>query len=142
MDPKEIYTSQHIIFGPLLSSNGEIAVVASSECSGTMDFELLSLDVHSGTQISSLNDGEGTSITPGSFSPIAGDSRILASTSFSGYNRPLIWNPATKERFDLILTDLYGEITPRDWTKDGEKVLLCQLHEAVYQLYVYDLTSN
>lgn len=124
-EPREIYTSKHITFGPVLSAKGEIAVVASTEHSGTMDFELLAYEVSSGKQIASLTDGEDTSITPGSFSPVVGDLRMLASTSKSGFDRPLIWNPATNERFDLPLADLEGEIIPWDWSPDGERVLLC-----------------
>jgi dipeptidyl aminopeptidase/acylaminoacyl peptidase len=76
------------------------------------------------------------------FSPVAGDPRILATTSRSGYLRPLIWNPRTDERIDLDFPELGGEVAPLDWSADGARLLLCQIDRAAQRLYTYDLDSG
>lgn len=142
-DPfKPIYHSSKLTFGPVLSHDGEIAVVTSRERSGTLDANLLAFDTASGEQISELWDGEGTSIKAGSFSPLPGDFRLLATSSQSGYDRPLVWNPRTGERTDLKLVDIPGEVNPWDWSPDAQRILLCQLYQAEFQLYSYNLADN
>ena len=76
------------------------------------------------------------------FAPLAGDSRLLASTNASGEQRPLLWNPRTGERTDLSLTDLEGEVAPLDWSPDGTRLLLCEVARARQQLLVYEVASG
>lgn len=146
LDPGEqlrlIYECQRISRGPGLSAQGEIAVVGSSERSGTLDFSLLAFDATSGEQIAELWDGQDTSIGMGKFSPVPGDLRLLATSSQSGYERPLIWNPRAGERIDLDIDDIPGDVTPWDWSEDGTLVLLGQIHHAKHQLYVYDIAGG
>ena len=59
----------------------------------------------------------------------------------TGAKRPLIWNPRTGERSDLPLDELEGDIRPVDWSEDAGRILLCQVHQAVQQLYLYDLEA-
>lgn len=129
-------------FGPNLSHDGTIAVITSNERSGSMDFSLEAYDIASGNKLGDLDDGDGNSINPIGFIPKAGDERYLAQTTKSGFGRPLIWNPRTGERRDLELAELEGEINPWDWTEDGRYLLLNQLNQAVYQLYLYDLEDD
>lgn len=141
-EPRLLYRSDRIARGPSLSFAAETAVIASTERSGSLDNEALAYDVQTGERIAHLWDGEGASITPGAFSPVPGDSRLTAATSKSGYNRPLIWNPRTGERRDLILDGVEGEVNPWDWSPDGRLILLGQLHQAKTQLYIYDLDTD
>ncbi|MCB9455265.1 MAG: S9 family peptidase [Anaerolineaceae bacterium] len=139
---KPIYHSGKLTFGPTLSYDGEVAVVTSRERSGTLDASLVAIDVASGEQIGELWDGEETNMRSGAFSPVAGDLRVLATSNQSGYGRPLIWNPRSGERTDLTLDDIPGEVTPWDWSPDAERILLCQLYQANYQLYVYTVADG
>ena len=67
-------------------------------------------------------------------SPLDGDVRVLATTDKSGLKRPLIWNPVSGERTDIPLDGLEGEVTPLDWSEDGETLLLGQVAGAKVQL--------
>ena len=130
-----------LTLGPRLSFDGTITVLASTEKSGKMQFSALALDTAGGT-IAELWDGPETSVDPGLFAPISGDTRLLASSNRSGVKRPLIWDVRSGERRDLDVGDLAGEIAPLDWSPDGRCVLLSQFADATQQLYMYDLESN
>lgn len=136
------YESGALSVGPNLSHSGEIAVIATTEKSGTTDYSIEAYDVETGTKLGELWDGVGTSIQPVGFVPRAGDMRYLATTNKSGYARPLIWNPRTGERTDITLPELSGEVYPQDWTEDGQYLLLMHLHQAQYQLYLYDVPAQ
>jgi dienelactone hydrolase len=136
-----LHHSPTLMFGPSLSFDGTIAVLASTERSGKMQFSALALSTEGGT-IAELWDGPETSVEPGPFAPIAGDTRILAASNRSGVKQPLIWDVRTGERRDLDVGELEGEIAPLDWSPDGRRVLLSQFANAIQQLYVYDLDSD
>ena len=138
---KSLHHSATLMFGPSLSFDGEIAVLASSERSGKVQFSALALDT-AGRVIAELWDGPESSIEPGRFAPIAGDTRILAASNRSGVQRPLIWDVRSGERRDLAIGDMVGEIAPLDWSPDGRRVLLSQFTDARQQLYSYDLDSD
>jgi len=140
--PRLLYQRERPFFGPSLSYDGTIAVLASSERSGKLQFSALAIDTSSGGPIAELWDGPDTSIEPGGFARLAGDTRMLAATNRSGVKRPLIWNPRTGERRDLALGELEGEVVPVDWSPDGRRVLLCQFAAAVQRLYIYDLRGD
>jgi hypothetical protein len=136
-----LHHSRALMFEPSLSFDGKIVVLASTERSGKMQFSALALNTAGGT-LAELWDGPETSVEPGPFAPLAGDTRILAASNRSGVKRPLIWDVRTGDRRDLDIGELAGEITPRDWSADGRRVLLSQFADAVQQLYIYDLESD
>ncbi|MBW2367368.1 MAG: S9 family peptidase [Deltaproteobacteria bacterium] len=136
--PRQIYKCRHLTFGPSFSYNGEIAVIATSESGNSLDTRLLAFDSESGEQVAELWDGEGTCNDLGKFAPIAGDFRMLSTTSKSGYVRPIIWNPRTDQRQDLYIDDIPGDVRPWAWAKDAKHVLLSQRHHARQQLYLYN----
>lgn len=140
--PRLLYQSKSLAFGPLLSYDGEIAVMASTERTGMQHYSLLAFDAATGKQIAELWDGPKNSVEAVTFSPVAGDFRLLATTNRTGVRRPLLWNPRTGERTDLVLGELEGEIAPLDWSADGERILLCEFNYASQQLYTYNLQSN
>ena len=141
-EPRRLYRSDRIASGPSLSYAGEIAVVASTERSGTLDFAAVAYNVPTGERIAELWDGDGASITPGEFSPVEGDCRLYATASKSGYDRPLLWNPRTGDRRELLVDDIEGGVTPCDWSPDGRRILLSQLYQAKTQLYAYELDTD
>ncbi|MBP7999281.1 MAG: S9 family peptidase [Chloroflexi bacterium] len=140
-EPRPLWHSRALSFGPTLSQGGEIGVVATTERTGRNEYSLVAFDLTTGDKIGELGD-ENTSIQPARFSPVPGDMRLAATSNQSGFMRPLIWNPRTNERTDLALPDLGGEISVWDWSPDGQCLLLRQLNQAEYQLYLYDLRDN
>lgn len=140
--PRLLARFSQLCYGPCLSHNGEIAVVETGERTGTLDRSLAAYDVASGQPIAELWDGEGFTHSFGPFSPLPGDTRLLATSTRTGFDRPLIWNPRTGERLDLPLDGIPGDVTAWDWSLDGERILLCQIHQAQFQLYLYTVATG
>jgi dipeptidyl aminopeptidase/acylaminoacyl peptidase len=138
-EPRLLYRSPRLATSPVLSHDGDVAVLAVTERTGTLQYTLVALDVSSGERLGELADGPGTSLDLFAASPLAGDPRVLATSDWSGNPRPLLWNPRTGERKPLPLDDLNGEIRPLDWSADGMRLLLCQFRRAVQRLLLYDL---
>jgi dipeptidyl aminopeptidase/acylaminoacyl peptidase len=140
--PRQIYKSQNLFSGPSLSHDGEIVVIASTEGTNSLDTRLIAWDLHSGEQLAELWDGKGVSHSLGEFAPRPGDLRILTSTSKSGYDRPMIWDPSTGARRELFIDEVLGEVEAWHWSRDANQVLLSQLYQARRQLYLYDLETD
>ncbi len=140
--PREVYRSSKLAFGPLLSADGTIGVIATTERSGALHYSLIALDLERGTRLQELSDGDAVSVEARLFSPITGDARLLATTNRRGVTQPLIWDARSGERVDLELDDLQGDVLPQDWSPDGRWVLLKQVHQATQRLYCYDLTTH
>ena len=139
--PKLIHQSESISYGPGFSCDGKIAVIGSSERTKTLDFSLLALNTETGQQLCELWE-ENASIESPLFSALAGDARLVCTSSRSGFERPLIWNTITDERMPLQLDEFPGSILPHAWSHDGEQILLCQIYQAQYQLYRYELNTH
>ena len=141
-EPRQIHKSTSHLAGPSLSSDGTIAVIATTEGTGSPDTRLVAFDVESGTVLSELWDGEGVGHVLGLFSSLSGDARMLSSTSASGTPRPIVWNPRTSERRDLAVDEIAGEVHAVAWSRDGRRVLLSQRHRGLQRLYLYDLERD
>lgn len=139
---QKLFHSRKLAFGPAYSYNGEVALVATTDRATVQHYDFLAFDTVSGSQIAELWDGPGTSLEPLGFAPLPGDFRLAGTTNRTGLKRPFLWNPHTRERIDLDLPTLAGEIFPLDWSPDGTCLLLCQFDQAVQQLYLYDLTAE
>jgi len=139
---KSFYHSPHLSNGPALSANDELAVIESTDRSKSIDSSLLAFDIQSGNQIAELWDGEGSSIEGALFSPLTNDARLIATSSKTGFERPLIWNPLTGERKDLDLDEIPGSISVWAWSPDAKQILLLQLFQAQYQIHIYDIETN
>ncbi|MBZ0294146.1 MAG: prolyl oligopeptidase family serine peptidase [Anaerolineae bacterium] len=137
-----VFTSERLTRAPSLSADGQIVAVESSERSGTVDTSIYAFDTETGEQIAELYYPNASAHQYDRFSPIDGDSRLLATTTAPGYERPLIWNPQTGDIRELKVDDIPGDIFPWDWSPDASKVLLCQLYQAQHSLYLYDLDDD
>ena len=135
-------TKQGLAFGPLLSQNAEIAVIASSEKTGTAEYALEAYDVDSGELIAELWDGAETGVIPGAFSPASGDLRFAGSSNAGGFHRPFIWNPRSGERQDIQSAQFRGDVKFWNWSPDGGRLLLHQISEARHSLYTYDIADE
>lgn len=138
--PKLLYKSKKIMMKPCLSSRGNTCVIASTERMGMQHYSLMAFDTVTGELINELWKS-GSSLMPVAFSPVENDYQLLAATNETGSKRPFIWNPSTGEctHFEL---DLKGEITPLDWSFEGDSILLCQVHHAVQTLYIYQVEED
>ncbi len=142
--PQVVYTSARLSYGPLLSYDAEYAVIATTERSQHTDMALMAFDLRAdSTQqtVRVLQETEGD-LSPVAFCPVKGDTRLLASTNVTGFDRPVIWDVSTGSRLDIPLQDIDGSIHPRAWSPDGQSILVMQVSEARNQLYIYDLTRS
>jgi len=139
--PTLFYQSENICFGPTFSCDGKIAVIESSERTKSMDFSLLAFDRETGQLIRELWE-EGANMQSPLFSPIPEDPRLVCSSSASGFERPLIWNVLTGECIPLHVDEIPGAIEPQAWSDDAEHILLCQVYQAQFQLYRYDVSTH
>ncbi|GLV60153.1 peptide hydrolase [Dictyobacter sp. S3.2.2.5] len=141
-EPRLLYSNSRLAISPVLSYDGDVAVLAVTEHTGKLQYTLKAFDVSSGECLGELEDGADASLDLFAASPLAGDVRVLATSDRSGHMRPLLWNPRTGERHQLLLDDVEGDIKPLDWSADGKRLLLCQFKSAVQHLYIYDLEGG
>jgi dipeptidyl aminopeptidase/acylaminoacyl peptidase len=140
--PDLLHHSTKLLYGPALSRSGDLAVLTTTEFSSGLDYGLLAFDTATGDTIAQLWDGDDNSIQAVMFSPLQGDTRLLAHTTITGSVRPLLWDPRSGTRTDLDLEELQGDVVPFDWSQDAERLLLCHFSQAVQKLYIYDLPNN
>jgi dipeptidyl aminopeptidase/acylaminoacyl peptidase len=136
-----IHQSESLISQPVLSSDGKILALRSSERTKTLDTSLVVFDVATGAQVNELWD-ENASIENPLFSPVSGDARLVCTSSQSGFERPLVWDTSTGERTPLQLDEYPGSILPQAWSDDSRQILLCQVYQAQYQLFRYELGTH
>lgn len=142
-ESREIMHSPGLVYGPVLSFDGSHAALSTLERSaGGLNFDLVVVDTATGQRVADLWDGESTSLGHVGFSPLAGDSRVVATTNRTGQTRPFMWDWRTGDRRDLKLADLSGDVRPLDWSVDGREVLLIQIDRAVERLHIYDLETD
>ncbi len=140
--PRALHTSGALFNAPMLSYDGQLAVVASTERSGKLQFSLLAIDTETAELVAELWDGPDTSVTPVCFSPLPGDTRLLATTNRTGTETLLVWDPASGQRVDLEFEGLEGTLEAHDWSPDGAQILLSTFDRAVQRVYVYGLESG
>ena len=145
-EPRVLYRSERLFWPPLVSPDGKLAAVASTERTGMQHLSALVFDTASGERVAELWDGPETSVTPIAFARRhdgdAGDVRLAGTTDHSGYKRPLVWSPLTGRRDDLRVDHLSGDVTPLDWSPSGDRLLLLQTSQARHRLWIYDLRSE
>jgi dipeptidyl aminopeptidase/acylaminoacyl peptidase len=139
-----LYESAFETWESILSHGAELLAVKSSErAGGRRRYSTRVLDTASGALVGELWDGPEESVEPIAFSPVAGDMRLLLSTTrYGGFVRPVVWEPRSGERRDLELAEVEGELAPLDWSPDGARLLLLQTHRAERRLYTYDLGAG
>ncbi len=135
-------TKGAMAFGPYMSCDAELAVVATAEKTGTAEYALEAYDLRTGALVAELWDGEGTGMVSAGFSPLAGDMRFAGASNAGGYHRPLIWNPRTGQRQDIQCEQFRGDVKVWHWSPDGERLLLHQVDRAEHALYIYDISAG
>jgi dienelactone hydrolase len=139
---RHLYHSLPASGWPELSSDGALAAVHTLEFTEGNRYSVRVLATSTSDPIGLLTDGKLNSIEFTSFSPIPGDSRLLAFSDRSGAIRPLIWEPVSGETRRLALPDLEGDVKPLDWSPDARKVVLMQISRARQSLHLYSLETD
>lgn len=141
-NPQLVNQSKLEAWGALLSQDGGlVAQVSTSKADGQRNYSLVVYEPSSKTLVGEAWDGPQTSLESVAFSPISGDTRLLATSNKSGFKKPLIWNPVSGEREDLEI-NLEGEVFPLEWSADTQTILLCQINWAEQRLFSYRLASR
>lgn len=141
-DLKLIHRSESLIRGyVIISSDGKSLAFRSTARTKSLDSSLVVISSDTGEQRNELWE-ENASVDNPIFSPIHGDARLVCTSSRSGYERPLIWDTSTGERTPLQLDEIPGSILPHAWSDDSRQILLCQIHQAHYQLYRYEVDTH
>lgn len=141
-EPRELYHCEPLISAPVLSHNGEVLVIASTERYKKPQFSLLAFDAVTGQQIGELWEGNEYSVTHLFFSPVPGDMRVAGLTNRSGVERLVLWNPLTDERTDPSLENIKGAMNAFDWSSDGRHILFRTFNAAVQQMYIYNVDQD
>jgi dienelactone hydrolase len=136
--PRELYHSQRMMFGPILSYSGELGVMMVPKPLEFQYYSLKAFDLSKGKVVNDINDDE-AGIMASSFSPVKGDLHLLATSTKTGNSRPFIWDPVSNIRTELNLNEIPGDVGVMDWSPDGKRILLSNSHRAIQQLYVYEL---
>lgn len=139
---RKLYTSPQLLIGLLLSHDGDVLTVMSSERTGTPHFSLLAFDILTGEKVSELWDGDANSLEATVPSPLPDDQRVLATTTRTGIETLLIWDPRTGERTDLTLGNVPGAVRALDWSPDCKYILFHTFNSAVQQLYLHNLSTS
>ena len=139
--PRALFHSPHLTFGPRFSADGTLAYFMTSP-TGSLDSVLRAVEVETAELVGELSAGEEASIEFGPPSPHLATPWIAATSNETGIERPLIWNPRTGERRELVLDGLQGAIAIMAWSPDGQQLILDQLHAAQQTLYRYDLATD
>lgn len=141
--PRQIYQHTWETWEAVLSPQGDlVAMQSTARASGMRRYSTIVMYTATGQLLRELWDGVEHSVEPVAFSPVAGDPRLLLTSTRTGFNRPVIWNPYTKERTDLALPELAGELRPVGWSPDGQQILLWHINQGIEQLYLYHLAPQ
>jgi dipeptidyl aminopeptidase/acylaminoacyl peptidase len=138
-DPYVLYTHPEDAYVVDLSQDESLVVINHSE-HGDSRHMALRVMRPDGETVADLWDGPGKGLSGLSFSPVAGDQRLLVEHERRGKPEPLIWEPVSGDVRELHL-DLPGEIGA-DWYPDGSALLISHSHHARDELYRYDLASG
>ena len=141
--PRLVYSDSQETWACHLSHNGSLLAVKSTmRAPHSRRYTTLVFDTASGEQVAELWDGADYSVEPVQFSPLAGDDRLLATTTAGGALQPLLWNPRTGDRCDLAMPSAKGSALPLDWSPDGNKILVQTKTDDHEGLFVFDLAES
>ena len=142
--PRLVYSASEETWACHLSCDGSLLAVKSTKrAPRSRRYAVLVFDAGSGEQVAELWDGAEHSVEPIQFSPVAGDARLLATTTAGGFTQPLIWDARADERTELNIPQAAGDILPLDWSHDGSKLLVqMKTTEEEQGLFVYRLSDG
>jgi dipeptidyl aminopeptidase/acylaminoacyl peptidase len=139
---RELYGSPNLLVGVMLSYGGEVLTVMSTERSRKLQFSLQAFDTQTGNKLAELWDGEQNSLEMMVSSPVPGDPRLLATTTKTGIETLVVWNPHLDTYQDLKLENIIGAVRALDWSPDGNQILFRTLNSAIQKLYLHNLVTG
>jgi pimeloyl-ACP methyl ester carboxylesterase len=123
-----------------LSCDGTLLCLEHAEHGDLIRPALRVIDPRTGATIAEQWD-EGMALHATSWSPVAGDQRLVIAHEQEGDERPAIWDLATGQRTPLEV-ELEGLVDAIDWWPDARSLLLVNLFEGRDRLYRYDLENG
>ncbi|MEV0408963.1 prolyl oligopeptidase family serine peptidase [Actinoallomurus sp. NPDC050550] len=138
-DPYVLYSHAEDAYAIDLSEDESLVAINHSEHGDSRHMALRVVRAD-GETVADLWDGPGKGLGGLSFSPVAGDQRLLVEHERRGKPELLIWNPSGGDVQEIVL-DLPGEVGA-NWYPDGSALLVSHSHHARDELYRYDLASG
>lgn len=140
---RQLYKSEAETWGAVTSYRGALAAMVSSARTGNRLYSTIVINTQTGKQVAELWDGPENSVEAIAFAPLTRNQRLLvATTTRSGFKRPLIWNANTNERIDIDDPGFKGDILPLDWLPEAQGLLLSQFDQAEQTLLIYNLPTR
>jgi len=124
-----------------LSRDERLVALEHSEHGDSRHKALRVVAVEDGSTVAELWDGPGLGLSVLGFSPVPGDSRLLAVHERTGRPLPFLWEPETGRQTELALAALAGDLTA-EWYEDGAALLVHAEERARSTLHRLDLTSG
>ncbi len=139
------YESEVLAYGPSLSFDGTIAVIATMQSAESETTYLEAYTIDTGTKISQLALPD-TPLEAVKFAPVMSDSRLLVQAREGLLTRPLVWDvrTGTVDRLEGEGKDALSENVSYiawDWI-DKEKILLQHRSGEHIIVFIYDLTDK
>ncbi len=132
-----VYRDEHDGGVAALSRDESLLAMEHSEHGDNRHPALRVLGVADGATVAEKWDGPGKGLDAMSFSPVAGDQRLLVQHERRGRDELLLWDVASDMETEIVI-DLPGEITA-DWYPDGRSLIVVHTHEARNTLYRYHI---
>ena len=123
-----------------LSRDENIWVLAHSEHGDSRYPALRALSVTDGSVLAELDDSPGKGLSAITFSPVAGDQRVLVGHERRGRDELLLWDVTTGTATELEI-DLPGDITG-DFYPDAQSLLIVHTRAGRTTMHRYDLASG
>jgi dipeptidyl aminopeptidase/acylaminoacyl peptidase len=123
-----------------MSRDETLLAIAHSEHGDNRHPALRVLSAADASTVAEKWDGKGKGLDAVSFSPVAGDQRLLVLHERHGREEPLIWDVAADTETEIAI-DLPGELTA-EWCPDGTAILVVHTHEARNTLHRYDIETG
>ncbi|SDO87529.1 Dipeptidyl aminopeptidase/acylaminoacyl peptidase [Nakamurella panacisegetis] len=123
-----------------LSRDESIWVLAHSEHGDSRYPALRALAVTDGSVLAELDDTPGKGLSAITFSPVAGDQRVLVGHERRGRDELLLWDVSTGATTELAI-DLPGDITG-DFYPDAQSLLIVHTRAGRTTMHRYHLASG
>jgi hypothetical protein len=134
------YESDVLAYGPFLSFDGKIAVVATMQSAESETTHLEAYDIDTGAKISQLALPD-TPLEAVKFAPFMGDTRLLVQSRIGLLTRPLVWDVVSGAVDWLEGLDKALSYTACDWT-ENKNLLLHSREGEVFHILKYDLAEK
>jgi dipeptidyl aminopeptidase/acylaminoacyl peptidase len=138
-EPAVVYSHADDASVDALSRDETIWVLAHSEHGDSRYPALRAISIADGKVLAELDDTPGKGLAAITFSPLAGDQRVLVGHERSGRDELLLWDAATGSVTELDI-DLPGDITG-DFYPDAQSLLLLHTRAGRTTMHRYDLAT-